>query len=73
MNIYILECVGAVEMLQEPVLRYYGRCITVALIVRDLFTIFQSKCMSSLGAYVTLMKDVVQPSDRKNGCKEVTR
>ena len=42
-------------------MRYNGRCITVALIVRDLFAIFQSKCMSSLGAYVTLMKDVVQP------------
>ena len=40
MNIYILECVGAVEMLQEPVLRYYGRCITVALIVRDFLPYF---------------------------------
>jgi hypothetical protein len=29
----ILERVGAVEMLQEPVLHYYGHCITVAVIV----------------------------------------
>jgi hypothetical protein len=29
----ILERVGAVEMLQEPALHYYGRCITVAVIV----------------------------------------
>ena len=29
----ILEGVGAVEILQEPVLHYYGRYITVAVIV----------------------------------------